>query len=504
MNSMTFQDIVKGRYGRKIAYTDVERITADNVVKVLGNAIGVFNFNKIAIKYLWDYKNGDQPSLYRTKTIRDDVCNKVVENRAWEITRFKMGQTFGEPMMYNSLSKDEKVNKAVDRFNGYLRAAGKAAKDLSMGEWQSATGAGFEAVQLREDGAELPFRIVVPSPMNTFVIYQRQTQEPIMSVQELKDEESRAYYQCFTKTHEYRIQNSGLLPFSMTGDNTPVYERLHTFGEIPIVEYPNNQDRLSDIEIVITLLDAIDNYQSNRVDSVEQFVSSFIKFVNCDVDEDTFTKMKMRGAFVVKSNNGSDNKADVDIMTQELNQTQTQVAKEDLWDSALDILAIPNRQETGGGDRAGATYLRNGWDHAKQAARIKDAYVIESEYRLSTCIRNTIRIRKGEGELPITVADYEPVINHSPTDNMQVKAQTYQMLVQNGIAPLVAIKTTGLWNDPEKVYLMSKPYLDNLYKTIDDAIEQQNLQDQVAKAQELIANGTSKEGRTEQSDSDSV
>lgn len=494
MNSMTFQDIVKGRYGRKIAYTDVERVTRDNVVKVLGGAIGVFNFNKAAIKYLWDYKNGDQPSLYRTKTIRDDVCNKVVENRAWEITRFKMGQTFGEPMMYNSLSKDEKVNVAVDRFNGYLRAAGKAAKDLSMGEWQSATGAGFEAVQLLEEGADIPFRIVVPSPMNTFVIYQRQTQEPIMSVQELKDEEGFTYYQCFTKTHEYRIQNSTLLPLFLTTDNIPVYERLHTFGEIPIVEYPNNQDRLSDIEIVVTLLDSIDNYQSNRVDSVEQFVSSFIKFVNCDVDEDTFTKMKMRGAFVVKSNNGSDNKADVDIMTQELNQTQTQVAKEDLWNSALDILAIPNRQETGGGDRAGATYLRNGWDHAKQAARIKDAYVIESEYRLSTCMRNAIRVRKGENELPITTKDYEPVINHSPTDNMQVKAQTYQMLVQNGISPLVAIKTTGLWNDPEKVYLLSKPYLDNLYKTIDDAIEQQNLQDQVAKAEELITNGTSKEG----------
>jgi len=499
MNSMTFQDIVKGRYGRKIAYTDVERITRDNIVKVLGNAIGAFHFNKVAIKYLWDYKNGDQPSLYRTKTIRDDVCNKVVENRAWEITRFKMGQTFGEPMMYNSLSKEEKINKAVDRFNGYLRAAGKAAKDLSMGEWQSATGAGFEAIQLREDDADLPFRIVTPSPMNTFVIYQRQTQEPIMSVQELKDEDGRIYYQCFTKTHEYRIQNSSLLPFSVTTDGVPVYERLHIFGEIPIVEYPNNQDRLSDIEIVITLLDSIDNYQSNRVDSVEQFVSSFIKFVNCDIDEETFQKMKTRGAFVVKSNNGAENKADVDIMTQELNQTQTQVAKEDLWNSALDILAIPNRQENGGGDRVGATYLRGGWDHAKQAARIKDTYVIESEYRLSVCMRNAIRVRKGEKELPITIADYEPVINHSPTDNMQVKAQTFQMLVQSGIHPLVAVKCCGLWNDPEKVYLLSKPYLDNLYKTIDDAIEQQGLQDQVAKAQELMTNGTSEEGRTEQS-----
>ena len=179
---MYFQDIVEGQYGRKIAYTDVTQITEQNVVKVVGDCIGVFNFNRVAIRYLWQYKNGDQPALYREKTVRDDINNKVIENHAWEIVRFKMGQTFGEPIMYNSLSKDEKVNKAVDRFNGYLRAAGKAAKDISMGEWQSVVGVGYEAVQLLEEGAERPFRLVVPSPLDTFVIYSRQTQEPMLSV----------------------------------------------------------------------------------------------------------------------------------------------------------------------------------------------------------------------------------------------------------------------------------------------------------------------------------
>lgn len=484
-NTMNFQDIVNGQYGRKIAYTDADRITRDNIVRVLGECIGTFNFNKTAIQYLWNYKNGDQPALYRQKTIRDDVLNHVVENHAWEIVRFKMGQTYGEPIMYNSLSKDDAVNEAVDRFNGYLKSAGKAAKDLSMGEWQSAVGTGFEAIQLLEEGAEKPFRIVVPTPLNTFVIYSRKTQEPLVAVQELKDEEKRLYYQCFTKTHEYRIQNSGLVPL-LDGTGDFIYERLHIFGEIPIVEYPNNQDRLSDIELVITMLDAINNMQSNRMDSIEQFVQSYIKFVNCEIDEQQFARMKQMGALVVKSNNGSENKADVDIMTQELNQTQTQVAKDDLWDNTLSILAIPNKQTNTGGDTQGAVELRNGWDFSKQAAKIKDAYVIESEYRLSICMKNAVRIRKGEKELPLTVTDYEPVINHSPTDNMQVKAQTFVMLVQAGINPLVAIRVCGLWNDPEKVYLLSKPYLDNLYKTIDEAIEEQGLQDQIAKAQALV------------------
>lgn len=501
MNNYFFNDIVNGRYGRKIAYTSVDRITEDNVVKVVGDCIGVHNYNRAAIRYLWAYKNGDQPVLYREKSIRDDVCNKVVLNHAWEIVRFKTGQTYGEPIMYNSLSKDEKINKAVDRFNGYLRSAGKASKDISMGEWQSAVGTAYEAVQLRDDKADTPFRIVVPNPLNTFVIYQEQTQEPMLAVQDLKDELGNSYYLCFSDTHEYRIQNSNLMPLASTDDGVNVYSRLHIFGGIPIVEYPNNQDRISDVELVVSILDGINNISSNRVDGIEQFVASFIKFINCEIDEDSFRKMKQSGALVVKSNNGSENKADVDIMTQELNQTQTQVAKDDLWDSALSILAIPNRQDSsgGGGDRAGATYLRNGWDFSKQAARMKDAYVIESEYRLSICIRNAVRVRKGAEELPLTSADYEPVINHSPTDNMQVKAQSFVMLVQAGIHPLVALKTVGLWNDAEKVYLLSKPYFDNLYKTIDDAEEQEKKAAELLAKQGQQANGTTETGRTEQS-----
>ena len=67
---------------------------------------------------------------------------------------------------------------------------------------------------------------------------------------------------------------------------------------------------LSDIELVIDILDAINNMQSNRMDAIEQFVQSWVKFVNCDIDKETFQEMKMAGALVVKSNNG-ENKADV-------------------------------------------------------------------------------------------------------------------------------------------------------------------------------------------------
>ena len=79
MNSRTLQDVLRGCYGRKVAYTDAEKITPDNIISVLGKCIGVFNLNKTAIAYLWHYYKGDQPIRYRHKIVRDDIVNKIVE-----------------------------------------------------------------------------------------------------------------------------------------------------------------------------------------------------------------------------------------------------------------------------------------------------------------------------------------------------------------------------------------------------------------------------------------
>lgn len=465
MNTLHLQDIVKGKYGRKIAYTDVETIAQDNVVKVVGNCIGTFNWNKHIIKYLWDYYKGDQPIRYRVKKVRDDITNRIVENHAYEIVQFKTGQSYGEPVQYISRKDEEAVNKAVDTLNDYMEDANKQEKDIKSGEWQSATGTSFKAVQKTPD-EEVPFRIVAPSPMNTFVIYNRSTEEPLLAVQELKDANGKYYKLCYSSTHECKIINGAVSDW-----------KLHGFGGIPIVEYPNNHERISDIELVVDLLDAINNMQSNRMDGVEQLIQAWYKFINCEVDEEQFEKMKMNCALVVKSIN-KDNKADVDVITQELDQSQSQIAKDDLWDNALSILAIPSKQGNTGGDTQGAVELRNGWDFSKTRAKLKDPLIVTSEKRLAKVVLNIIRIYGKD--LNLSLRDFTVQINHSPQDNMYTKSQTLLQLLQCGVHPLVAIKTVGLWGDAEKTFLLSKPYLDKLWQTIDDVAAQEK------KAQELM------------------
>ena len=467
-NTMYFQDLVKGNYGRKIAYTDAERITDDNVVKIIGQCIGVFYGNKSAIRYLWRYYKGDQPVLYRTKVSNEDITNKILENHAYEIVQFKVGQTYGEPVQFISRKDDDAINNAVDELNDFMTDANKQEKDIKSGEWQSATGTSFKAIQSKE--GEIPFRITAPSPLNTFVIYNRSTEEPVLAVQELKDEDGRYYKLAFSETMSFKIVNSNV-----------VSSKLHTYGGIPIVEYPNNHERISDIELVISMLDAINNMQSNRMDGIEQFVQSWIKFVNCDVDEEQFAKMKMNHALVVKSIH-KDNKSDVDIMTQELNQTQCQVAKDDLLDNLQAILAIPNREsQNSGGDTQGAVSLRAGWDFSKTRAKMKDPIVKSSEKRFAVVTLNVLRV--AGHDLKLSLRDFDVQISHSPLDNLYTKTQALAQMLQSGINPRIAVATCGLWGDAEKVFLQSQPYFDVLYKTI-DVIEKENHIDTVKKEPE--------------------
>lgn len=452
MNNKSLQDLVKGCYGRKILYTDVETITADNIVKVVGDCIGNYYYNKTIIEYLWRYYKGDQPILYRLKVQNADITNKIVENHAYEIVQFKVGQTYGEPIQFISRKDDDEINRAVDALNDYLVDANKQEKDIKAGEWQSATGTSFKAVRFAN--GEIPFQIVAPTPMNTCVIYNRSTEEPVLAVQELKDEDGRWYKLCYTDSHSCKIQNGVASEW-----------KLHAFGSIPIVEFPNNHERISDIELVIGLLDAINNMQSNRMDGIEQFVQYWVKFVNCEIDNKTFEEMKMSHALTVKSNN-KDNKADVEIMTQELNQSQCQVAKDDLLDNLQAILAIPNREsQNSGGDTQGAVSLRAGWDFSKTRAKQKDPIIKSAEKRLAIIILNILRVTGND--LKISPRDFDVQINHSPLDNLYTKTQALAQMLQSGINPRIAVATCGLWGDAEKVSLQSQPYFDALYKTID-------------------------------------
>ena len=452
-------DVCHGVFGRKVIKSSVKMINKENVVEVLGKALSIHWQNRAEIDYLYHYMNGNQPILYRDKPVRPEIKNNVVENHALEIVRFMTAQSFGEPIQYVSVDKDEKKTQEIDKLNKMMASVNKAYYDIQIGEWQSNVGTAYRYNWSNKAAdvelGECPVGIDVPDPRHNFVIYSTDFGgKPLMSVSQIKEEDNENVYYCTTSRQVYCIKRSQIIE-EKSGPNG--------YGRIMLVEFPNNVRRLSDIEIVITMLDAVNKVQSNRMDGIEQFVQAFMKFVNCEISQDDFLQMCNLGAIKIKSQVGV--QADVDMISNELNQEQTQVAKDDLYKNMLIIEGMPNREQNTGGDTGQAVYLRNGWDFAEQRAKIDEPVIIRSE---KEALKNVLTILRTKQLISsdLKISDIDVKITRNKTDNMLVKAQALIYLLEKGIHPKIAIKTCDLWGDPEKIYLQSKPYLDALYRTV--------------------------------------
>lgn len=459
MNKKPFHKVCKGVYGRKMIIASRTKIlTQEEALEELENALTIHSQNRREIDYLYHYVSGDQPILYRRKDVRPDIKNDIVENHALEITRFMTAQNYGEPIQYTSVEESSDKAKEIDRLNNYMKVRSKDYHDIVLGDWQSTCGTAYRDVWScrREDidDGEPAFDMCSPDPRCNFIIYSPADGNPaLMSVGIRRDTEGRTVYYCTTKSYVYCFRDGELVKEECSQNG---------HGRITLVEYPNNPRRLSDIEIVITMTDAMNKVQSNRVDGIEQFVQSFIKFVNCEIDEQTFLKMCKIGALKVKTVNAS-MPADVGMVSSQLDQQQTQISKDDLYKNMLIIEGMPSREQNTGGDTGQAVYLRNGWDFAEQRAKIDEPVTKRSEREFLKIVLNILKTKQQIRD-DLTIADVDIKITRNKTDNMLVKAQALIYLLEKGIHPKIAIQTCDLWGDPEKTYVQSKPYLDAKYK----------------------------------------
>ena len=442
-------------YGRLVMYTDVEQITDNNIVEELQSALNYHNVNVECIKYLDRYYRGDQPILYREKKVRPEINNKVVENHALEIVDSKVADLYGEPIQYVLAdTEDESKAEQMEKLNKYMKSEDKAALDIERGRWASICGTSYYFVgkqnKMPMQFDEAPFYISCENPTKTFVVYYSDDCTPAFSVQIRKNDKGDLY-NVYTTTRFYRIQNGKILLAENNGNDM-----------IPVIEYPNNERRLSDIEITIGLTDAINNMQSDRLNAIDQFVQAFILFKNSKIDAETFKKLRVEGVLSIKDT--ADNRsADAKMMTSELSQDGTQTSKDDLYNSLLTIQGMPSRQEASGGDTGQAVALRNGYYAEEKRAELRIPIFTRAERMMLRVVLNKLRVKE-QFDLRISDIDIRP--NRSKLENMMVKAQVLQILHGIGIDDASAIKTINLFSDAQDVIMKSKEKMDEHFDSI--------------------------------------
>ena len=155
-------------FGRREIYADFDEINSGNVLKVLTSAKTDILANQVESEYLYKYYKGDQPILYRTKEIRPEICNRIVENRANEIVAFKVGYLCGEPIQYIARSSNETVARDIGNLNDLMLAESKATKDKKLFEWACITGVGYRLVEIGDE--EQPFNLHTLDSRYAYVI----------------------------------------------------------------------------------------------------------------------------------------------------------------------------------------------------------------------------------------------------------------------------------------------------------------------------------------------
>jgi SPP1 family phage portal protein len=443
---------MKALFGRRVIYTDVTEVTTGNVIDVLQKALFVHLQNQADIDYLYRYYRGDQPILNREKDVRPEINNKIVENRANEIVSFKVGYLMGEPVQYVSRGDDEGVAKNVMRLNDYVLSEDKPAKDKELADWFHICGTSYRMI-LPDDMAdvdedEAPFEIFTLDPRYCFVVYSTALgNPPLMGVKYILKEDGTLVFSCYTQDHYYEVNNTWAILHS-----EPQY-----LG-IPIIEYPANKARLGAFEIVIPLLDAINTVESNRLDGVEQFVQALMLFHNVDISSEDFGNLKEMGAIKFKDIDAQ-TKAEIQYLTSEMNQAQTQTLVDSMYNTVLTICGMPNRN--GGSstsDTGSAVIMRDGWSAAEARAKDSELMFKRSEKEF---LKLLLRICRDLGDLSLKLSGLEIRFTRRNYENITEKANVLTMMLSNPkIAPVLAFTHSGLFSDPQLAYKMSMEYME--------------------------------------------
>lgn len=436
--------------GRKKILLDFDYVDSENIRDVLEKALQIHNLNRVRIQYLWNYYKGNQPVYNRIKEIREEINNKVCENRAFEIVSWKDGYFLEEPIQYVATGVDDNLD-ALNTLNDWMRDADKETADLELVNWLHICGVAYRitnSTKKEREPKEAPFYTYSLDPRDTFVVYSSRIvgNPPIMCCKYTVTEDGEAIYSCYTPTMYYELTGNGEIANSELNITKSEPNMLKA---LPIVEYIANTARLGVFETVLSLLDSINEVDSDRVDAVDQFVQSIMLFHNVDVDDETLRKVKELGALAYADINDN-RKGEVKYITAELNQTQTQTLIDHMYQAVLQIVGMPSQGDGNSSDSSnnGAVTMKNGWQSAETRAKAMGRLFKKSEKQF---LKLVLTIAGDMEPLDLSLSQIDVYFPRRNYDNISTKANVLSTLIDK-IPPHSAYVASNLFIDTEAEY----------------------------------------------------
>ena len=269
-------------------------LTSDIVARLIEKDIA----NNARLLKLHNYYIGKQNITNRTMSDVSKPNNKCVNNYPKYITDIMSAYFMGEPIKYNSKEQTllEEL-KAIFNYNDEQAENAELAKDASI------YGKAYELIYLDEDtnirfkkidtvGAIPIYDDTIEGALLYFIRYYDSYDLTIDKTNTIVEVYSRSYIQTWRKD----------LSIMML-----IEEQEHSFNDVPIVIYQNNEEELGDFENVISLIDEYDKLISDAANNQDYFSDCFLvlKGLEGTVAED-IAAMKENRVLLLPDNAGAE------------------------------------------------------------------------------------------------------------------------------------------------------------------------------------------------------
>jgi SPP1 family phage portal protein len=317
-------------------YKDRELLNEDGSIPIELLVKCISNHSSVLDRYskLNDYYDGKHEILNRVFDNPNIPNNKIVANHAEYITDMAVGYVFGCPVSYSGDGADE--------LNDIFTQIDEDSHNNELAIDMSILGIGYELLFMNDD--EIPFpELAVSSPFNTFLVCDTTVKhKPMFAVtyyEKLDINDTKLGYDVNVYT-DTEIIHYFLTDLSSTSPEEKERED-HFFGLVPIIEYKNNKKIKGDFEGVISLIDAYDKLQSDRVNDKEQLVDAFLVIIGQSLgdtkDEVSDTAKYLMENKIIELEDGTDAK----WLVKQLNEDQVEVLKKAIKDDIHEFSKTP-------------------------------------------------------------------------------------------------------------------------------------------------------------------
>ena len=358
--------------------------------QVLNDVIDYNERFKARYKKLELYYLGKHDICKRTKEDRLKN-NKVMINHAKYITDTNVGYLLGNPVDYQANSKYN-IEPILDAYKKQTinDLDSEIAKDVSI------FGLQYEYVYADENAEPKSCEI---DNKNAIIVYDDTVEHnklfgliyrPIY-----KGETFKYWEIIYVNNKEKRTYKSYTKSLQQVGKSEP-----HAFGDVPLIQYKNNPEFLGDFEPVISLIDAYNLLQSDRVNDKEQLVDAILCMYGMDFDDEQAELLKDSRML---ANIPSDGK--VEYLVKTLQENDVDVLRKNLESDIHKISMVPNMSDENFVGNSSGVAIRYKLLAFEQNIKNKERYMEKGLMERFKLYNNFLVTKSKMQEVPIEEVD---------------------------------------------------------------------------------------------------